>query len=69
MKHVKPSATKKCEKDRDINFSCSRSIRKIKNKVTEERRGKAQNEDKTKIVGLERSTKVLEKKDRRSRRQ
>ena len=44
-------------------FSCSQSIRKIKNKVTDERREKAQNEEKTEIIGLKRSTKVLEKKE------
>ena len=35
----------------------------MKNKVTDERREKAQNEEKTEIIGLKRSTKVLEKKE------
>ena len=61
-KHVNPSLIKECEKDRDINFSCSHSIRKMKNIVTEECCKKAQNEEKTGIVGLEHLTKVLEKK-------
>ena len=38
----------------------------MKNKVTDERREKAQNEEKTEIVGLKRSTKVLEKKEDQS---
>ena len=43
-------------------FSCSHSIRKMKNIVIEECCKKAQNKEKTEIVESEHLTKVLEKK-------